>query len=137
MKPPAAVSFDLARVQAAAQDMDQRLGQRRDWSRMYEPTKVERLREVVVELPRIAAPNPADPAEVDSRLEQPYAGVDCRLPRPDHREAVGRLGQVDKVVWRDERDARLDRESGNVTRWNLGNDRQGPPPLGALVAHTL
>ena len=89
---------------------------------MIRTDQVERLHEVAVVLPRIAGPYPADAVGVDSRLEQPHAGVHPRLPRPDHREAIGRLAQVDEVVGRDERDARLDRESGNVTRRDLGLD---------------
>ena len=87
-----------------------------------EPTRLSGCSEVAVVLPRIAAPDPADAIGVNSRLEQPHAGVDRRLPRPDHREAVRRLGEVDEIVGRDERDARFDRESGNVTRRDLGLD---------------
>ncbi len=86
------------------------------------PDQIERLSEVAVELPRIAPPYPADAIGVDSRLEQPHAAVDRRLPGPDHREPIRRLGEIDKVVRRDEPDARLDRESGNVTRRDLRLD---------------
>ena len=41
------------------------------------------------------------------------------LPGPDDREAVGRLGKVDERVRRDQRDAGLDPERGNVARRNV------------------
>lgn len=67
-------------------------------------------------------PYPADALGVDSRLEQSHAGVHPRLSRADHREAVGRFGEVNEVAGRDERDARFDREPRHVTRRDLGLD---------------
>src|SRR4029077_6492291 len=95
--------------------------------------QVERLRKRAVELPRIPASNPTDAVGVDARREQPDAGVDCRLSRSNHGEAVGGLAEGDESVGRDEPDAGLDSEVGDVSRAGLGMDADGykepcPPP---------
>jgi len=51
-----------------------------------------------VKQPGVARHDPADVVGVHTLLEQPQAGIDAGLARPDHHVAGLRLGELDEVV---------------------------------------